>query len=300
MPSLQSRIVEWLLPLTGAKRDCSSEEAIREAVARERRRGPALPSLGMRRRLSVQEQMLHGSRVFTIAPREGLKSCHVLYLHGGSYVFEISAPHWRLIEKLIVRLACTVTVPLYPLAPEHTWRDVFASVTPLYEALVEKAGAANLTIMGDSAGGGLALALAQEFQDRRLPSPARLVMISPGLDFTFSDPLQPELSKIDRMLDIPGPRAAGRWYAGDLPPTDRRISPLYGSLGGLPPMALFMGTHDLLLTDARRLKVKAEQEGASLAYFEYEGMIHVWPAAPVPEAELALDQMAEFIKNAPT
>src|SRR5947209_3603918 len=109
MPSLRSRVVEWLLPLTGSKHMSSSEDALREEVARARLRGPALPTPRMRRRLSVREEMRHGSRVFTLSPRETPTACHVLYLHGGSYVFDIIAPHWRLIEKLIGRLGCTIT-----------------------------------------------------------------------------------------------------------------------------------------------------------------------------------------------
>ena len=117
MPSLRSRVVAMLLPLMGTKRLSSSEQALREEVTRARRRGPALPTPGMRRRLSVRDEVRNGLRVFTIAPREAVTAYHLLYLHGGSYVFDIIAPHWRLIEKLIGRLRCTVTAPLYPLAP---------------------------------------------------------------------------------------------------------------------------------------------------------------------------------------
>jgi epsilon-lactone hydrolase len=298
MPSLLSRLVERLLPLTGYKRAFASEEALRRRIARQRRSDPALPSRRLRRRVVVEEAALNGSRIFTIAPSGAKSGMHILYLHGGAFVFNITAFHWTLVTRLVRHAGCTVVVPLYPLAPEYCWKDAFDVVVPLHEQLVARVGRENLIVMGDSAGGGMALSLAQQLRDAARPLPARLILVSPGLDMTFSDPRQPELAKRDRMLDIPGLLAAGRWYAGDLSPADPKISPLFGSLAGLPPMAVFTGTHDLLNSDAHRLKAKAAQEGASLAFFEYEGMFHVWPAAPIREARQAIGEIKIFIWSA--
>jgi monoterpene epsilon-lactone hydrolase len=294
--SFRSQFIDWILPLTGMKRSFRSEAAFRKAVVTGRKRGPALPSNRMHRHFSVTETIMKGSRVFTVGPRQGARREHVLYLHGGAYANDVIVWHWRMVERLVTRTACTVVVPLYPLAPEHTWRDAFGMVTPFYEALVTQVGAKNLIVLGDSAGGGMALSLAQQLRDAGRPLPSKLALIAPWLDVTFSDPCQSALAKTDRMLDIPGLRAAGRWYAGDLPPTAPQISPLFGSLSGLPPMAVWIGTRDILLADARRLKVQAEKDGARLTYYEYDGMFHDWPLAPVPEAERAIDEIAAFIQ----
>jgi monoterpene epsilon-lactone hydrolase len=294
--SFRSQIVELILPLTGIKRSLRSEAAIRKQVARARKKGPALPSNRMRRRFSVTETAINESRVFAVAPRPVASRGHILYLHGGTYVNDVIAWQWRMVERLVARTACTAVVPLYPLAPEYIWRDAFGVVTPLYEALVAQVGAENLIVLGDSAGGGMALSLAQQLRNAGRPLPSKLVLIAPWLDVTCSDPRQPELAKRDRMLDIPGIRAAGRWYAGDLAPTAPEISPLFGSLSGLPPMAVWIGKRDLLHADAQRLKAQAEREGARLTYYEYDGMFHDWPMAPILEAERAIDEMAAFIQ----
>jgi acetyl esterase/lipase len=154
-------------------------------------------------------------------------------------------------------------------------------------------------LMGDSAGGGMALALAQHLRDSARPLPVRLILISPGADMTFSDPRQQALARVDRMLDIPALVVAGRWYAGALPLDDPKVSPLFGSLAGLPPIAVFTGTHDLLNSDARRLHAKAVQEGATLSLHEYEGMFHVWPLTPIPEARHAINEMKRLIWGLP-
>jgi acetyl esterase/lipase len=253
----------------------------------------------MRRRFLIGEREVRGSRVFTVAPRTGAAPHHVMYLHGGGYFAGIVTAHWGIIARLIRRTRCTVTAPLYPLAPEHTVTDMFALLLPLWRELAAEVGADNLTVMGDSAGAGISLALAQLLRDRDEPLPARLVLISPWLDVTLSDPSQPELARRDRLLDIPGARAAGAMYAGDLPPTDPRVSPLFGSLTRLPPIAVFAGTHDLLYPDALRLRDRAAEQGAALEHYDYEGLFHGWLGVPLPESTRAMDQIAAFIAAAP-
>jgi acetyl esterase/lipase len=292
MPSLQARVIELLLPLSGFRRLLASEESFRRGLPRISRRGPALPSPRMRRRFAISEREAHGSRVFTVAPRPAAGRSHILFLHGGGYFCDITAAHWSIVGRLIRRTGATVTVPLYPLAPQHNVTDVLALLLPLCRALTAEVGAGSLTLMGDSSGGGISLALAQLLRDRGEPLPASLVLLSPWLDATLSDPSQPGLAGTDRLLAIPGTRVAGAMYAGDLDPADPRVSPLFGSTAGLPPIAVFNGTHDLLHPDGRRLRDKAAREGASLAYYEYAGLFPVWLGVPLPESAQALDEIA--------
>ena len=299
MPSLSSRLIEWVLPLTGIKRGFGSEDALKDWIAHERRKGPALPSRWVRRLVAVEETRFNGSRVFMIAPTGPKSHVTVLYLHGGAYVFDILPAHWRFLARLVRSTRCSVVVPLYPLAPEHDWRDVFGLLLPLAGRLGADRGQANIIIMGDSAGGGLALSLAQQLRDAGQPLPARLILLAPGLDMTFSDPRQPGLASIDPMLDLPGVRAAATWYAGDLSPADPKISPLFGSLAGLPPIAVFIGTRDLLNPDSHRLQAKAAQEGVPFVLHEYRDMFHVWPLAPVAEARQAREQIKFLIWDMP-
>jgi acetyl esterase/lipase len=158
MPSLMSRAVEWMLPLTGLKHSFSSEANLRRAVARNRMRGPALPSWLMRRRLVVEERHEGQCRIFTLhPPKKYTAGLHILYLHGGAFTFAITAPQWRFIVRIIRRLGCSVTVPLYPLAPEHTCPEVFEFLLPLASELLRENR--RTVFMGDSAGGGIALVM---------------------------------------------------------------------------------------------------------------------------------------------
>jgi monoterpene epsilon-lactone hydrolase len=124
---------------------------------------------------------------------------------------------------------------------------------------------------------------------------ARLVLISPSLDLTGAEPVPDALDRSDPILSPKGLPEIARLYAGARDPADPVISPLYGSLDRLPPIALFIGTHDILWRDCVRLRDRAAREGMPLAWFEAPGMLHVWPMFPIPEARTALDQMVQFV-----
>jgi acetyl esterase/lipase len=295
MPSLQGRIVDGLLPLSGIRFSLGGERRLRALLRLQRACGPSLPSRSMRSRLAVDETAIDGCRVFTVAPRGGATGPAILYLHGGGYAFDIAPPHWDFVGRLARRLDATVTVPLYPLLPERSRDEMHAFVTARWRDLAARAPEAGTVVMGDSAGGGLALAMPMQWRDAGLPLPGRLVLISPWLDVACPDPAQPALARLDRMLDLPGVLRMGRWYAGDLALTDPRVSPLYGDLAGLPPIQVFSGTHDLLHADAARLRARAAGQGVAVEVREYAGLGHVFPILPIPEAAHAFSEIVAFL-----
>lgn len=277
MVSFQAHLVVAMARVVRVKRSLGVARLERTIVA-DRKNGPTEPSKAFQRRFSVERS---GS-VYVVKPKGDASSHHVLYFHGGGFVLSITELHWNFVGKLVEKLRCAVTVPLYPLAPENKARDLFAAMLPLYHDLVEKVGAENLTVMGDSAGGNIALSLAMQ-ADRR---PGRLVLLSPGLDFTFTDPKQPALDRVDPILDLAGARKLGPMYVGDLDVRDPTVSPLFGSFDGLPPIAVFTGTRDITNADAHRIDATV---------YEYPGMVHVWMLFPMPEATRAIAQIASFV-----
>jgi monoterpene epsilon-lactone hydrolase len=157
-------------------------------------------------------------------------------------VFEIMDIQWRMIARFLDEADAAVTVPLYPLAPESTCEQIFQFVLGVYHML-QNAGKP-IVVIGDSSGGAMALSLSQQLRDAGATQPAKLVLLSPWLDVTCSDPAQTILDRSDPLLALPGLRQAGIWYAGKSSPTDARVSPLYGDLAGLPPILVLTGTHD--------------------------------------------------------
>jgi acetyl esterase/lipase len=290
--SIQAWIVLKIMPLFAP--DLSSDGALQRVIAQDRARGAALPTKGLRKRIVFGDEMRGTDRVFRVAPRSGVTSpLRLLYLHGGAFVLDLQPAQWNLVWSLIMRTNAAVVVPIFPLAPEHGWRDGLAMVMRVYLELVKESGAHNIVIVSDSAGGGLALSLAHALRDAALPAPAALVMFSPWLDVSVTGADQPELQRRDPVLTIEFLREAGRMWAKDIPTNDPRVSPLFGRHEGLPPTIVFSGTRDILDSDAKRFAAAANK----VTLREYPGMMHVWPVAPIPEGRRALDEAVAFINQ---
>lgn len=300
MPSIQSALIAGLLRLVRRRRRYESPQALHRFIATARLPFQGPPPGRMRRVFALEQRQRSGQAVYTISPRSGAALPHVVYLHGGAYINGMASQHWGFVGRLIDRTPCTVTLPLYGLAPEHTCRQALALLIGLYRELTDAHGAHNIVLMGDSAGGGLALALAQALGTEGLPQPRQIILLSPWLDVTMTHPAIAAMAADDPMLAPAGLREAGRLWAGDLPVTDRRVCPVNGSLTGLAPLTVFMGSRDICAPDARRLRDRAEEQGAPIRYLEYPAMIHAWMVMPMPEAKTALGQIVGLLQEGRT
>lgn len=291
MASLQSKCIKLVLRLTGMK------HRVRHLARLIEEKGPERcpPPSRFCRRFMVETDSFQGFPVYEVRPTDGGSDTVIVYLHGGAYVNGFAKQHWDFIGTLVDNLNATVVAPDYPLAPKHDHQDVFAMLLPYYKKMVSDVGSDRIFFMGDSAGGGLSLALSQLLREQALPQPRGLVLLSPWLDVTMADPQLGQVDPLDPFLSIDGLKDAGCWYAGHADPQHYLISPLYGDLKGLPPIQIFTGTHDILVVDARRFHDKAQREGIQYDYREYEAMFHVWMLLPIAEAEQARRQIKEFV-----
>ncbi len=220
----------------------------------------------------------------------------VLYLHGGAYCRPIAKQHWSFLQWLVDEEGCTVIVPLYPLAPESSCLDTVRAVQDVHAWLLERHGRADAFI-GDSAGGGLCLALCQELRAAGEALPGRIALITPWVDVMLTHPDIEATDRRDPMLAASGAREAGRLYAGALGTEHPLVSPLRADLRGLPPMLLLAGTDDILHHDAVAMADKARASGCSVELNLAAGMIHVWPLLPLPEAIEARCLISQFLKR---
>jgi acetyl esterase/lipase len=246
---------------------------------------------------NISHQEIQGRKVWTINPKKQLTPRKiVIYLHGGAYFFNILRVHWHLIDDLVRASNARFIVPDYPLAPEYNYRDVFSFMTNLYEDLLLQYPNEEIILMGDSAGGGLALAFTQWLRDQDRPMPLKLILLSPWLDVSMENPEISEFAPRDNMLDIKWLKKAGDIYSDDLGTKDFRISPIYGDFKDLPTISIFIGTNDILAADAGKLRELLIQKKVPFNYYEYPGMFHVWPALTfLKEAKTAIRQIAGLI-----
>lgn len=296
MTSFSAKFVNVVLKLRGIKKIFVSEEGALKGVAADRARGPAKPNAWLNQNCNIEEQRIDGHLVYQLTPKSGASHHHVLYFHGGGYALDIAAEHWKYLAKLVQATGASLTVPIYPMAPENDWRPAYAMARTLYDALIAKTEPANITFMGDSAGGGFSLALAQMLRDDGVALPAKIALLSPWVDGTANDPEQLDIAPKDNIIAVPAIQAMGRWWAGEGgDAADFPVSPLFHDITGLPPMAVWTGTHDILYVDAKKLKAKADAAGIAIDYHVYPEMQHVWMILPMKEADHAVKEIAAFM-----
>jgi acetyl esterase/lipase len=229
----------------------------------------------------VTERVVGGFPVWTVRPATPSGTVAV-YLHGGAYIAGIAPQHWSLIGRL-ADAGVRVEVPLYGLAPPHTHRDAYPFLREVWAQLAAEQAPGRPVLAGDSAGGGLALGLAQDLLADGAPLPERLVLLSPWLDLTLSNPEMAEYERRDPWLAKPGLVEAGLAWAGGDDPTAPRLSPRNGALAGLPPVALFVGTREIAHPDVADLARAAAAAGVDVDLTVAEGAVHVYPLVPAPE-----------------
>jgi len=235
-----------------------------------------------------------------ISPPDGPTSERVVYyLHGGGYISG-SAKSCRPITATLARLAGARVFGLdYRLAPEHRFPAGLDDALAGYRWLLSQGIAPqSIAIVGDSAGGGMTLALALRLRDAGEPLPASLVCLSPWTDMTSESDSLFANSERDSMFVAEDIGRYARAYLGDLSSRDPLASPLFANLAGLPPLLIQVGREEVLLDDARDLHAKVQAAGGSTELHIYEDVPHGWHyGAPfLPETRQALREVAEFIR----
>ena len=296
MSSLASKAMPILLALRGTKKTYSTARATRDEVAGLLLRPKSFnPPSRLDRHVDLSVRQAGGWRVYEVTPKGSAPARRALYLHGGAYIHQIIPSMWSLVAKTAVATSTRFTVPIYPLAPRGVAEHVVPAATDLAAEIIGEAGPDHTALMGDSAGGGMTLAVALQLRDRGLAAPYRTVLISPWLDVTLTAPDIPALAAKDHELAPAGLAAAGELYRGELPAEDPRVSPINGDCSGLGPITLVSGTHDILNSDAKRFVPLAREAGVSIDYHEAPDMLHEYPLLPIPEAKQAQRTITEAL-----
>ena len=218
-----------------------------------------------------------GRNIFILSPKGEKKSDMViLYLHGGSYMGAMTNEHWNLYKDLINDLGCTIVAPDYPLTPKYNYKDVENMMYPFYEKFVDKINIENFVFMGDSAGGGLALAITEKAGENKLKLPKRLILISPWLDVRLENPEIDEVQKRDPVLFKPTLKLAGEIYAGSDGINNTFVNPIDGYIGNLPEITIYTGTNDILNPDVYKFKERLNNNGMNIDIRQTQGAVHIW------------------------
>ncbi len=223
----------------------------------------------------------------------------ILYFHGGGYVYGSSRTHRAMLAKLSGLTGLAACLPDYRLAPENPFPAAFDDATTAYQALLDRGFAKRqIVIGGDSAGGGLALALLAEISRRHLPEPAGVFAFSPLTDLRFCSGSFSENADSEVVLPVTRATDMRKMYLQGQPPEDPRASPLFASYTGTVPVWLTVSDSEVLLDDTRAMAGNLSRQGVDVQCRIAHNRPHVWPIFQrlLPEADQTLADVADWIR----
>ena len=293
--SLKATLYEFLLRRRFATDRTAEEELRRLEAVRQAGEAPyALPS-GLKLDSEIEESDLNGLQVFTL--NGGAPGPLVLYLHGGAYVNGFNAHQWRFMDRLARSADCEIAAPAYHLAPHADYARAYVDLTALYRALLVEKGERALFLIGDSAGGGLALGLAEYLAGQGAPLPERLILFSPWVDVSMDNPEITDYLPVEPMLHFDLVKVHGQCWAGEADPRFWMVSPLFGDMAGLPPVTMYCGTRELLYPDILLAKGRLDDAGVEATLNVGRGLNHDWPLMPIPEADAAFRDIVALLRG---
>jgi len=291
MISKQARLIAKIMSIIGLKHIIS-----KMMLNPKRNNKSQLPPKSILRKYNTKSFSINNRNCFSFRSIENPEK-HIFYFHGGAYTLQANMMHWRIIEHILKKIQCKITFVDYPLVPECTCIDALNMVMNAYLDLCNS-GQQEIVLMGDSAGGGLALSLAQKIKANNIkPKPSKIILLSPWLDVSMENEISEDQAARDLILNKSTLKIIGKKYAGELNTKSYLCSPLYGNTVDIGEIALFTGTSEILNAEAKKLKKKVLKSNSDLVYHEYKDMQHVWVGFPIPEAKDAMEEVYAFIKK---
>jgi acetyl esterase/lipase len=296
--SWQSRLLGWALrrwikPQSLREQDVATSRALTSRVPF---RAKLLPGWHIRGEHSAT---LRGEWIEPVVATHPARRHCILYFHGGAYVAMSPRTHRSITSRLGIWSDAAVFALDYRLAPEHPFPAALDDAMAAYRALIDAGTpASRIVLAGDSAGGGLALALLLALRDAADPMPAAAVLFSPWTDLAATGPSLIENDAVDPLFFGAWVGPTARHYLGDTPATHPLASPVYADLTGLPPLLIQVSDCEVLLDDSRRIAENARRSGVAATLQEWPGQPHGWQIyGPIlPEARAALRDAADFIR----
>ena len=234
----------------------------------------------------------------TFIPKKNQRANTIfVFLHGGGYCIGSSRTTHRIgLANLSKTTSCVCHSIDYRLAPNHPYPAALEDVSKAWKAIVADNPDSQIILSGDSAGGGLSLALMMYLRDEGIRLPDAAVLFSPWTDLTCSSQTYNTLAKADPMIPTIATNDCAAHYVPN--PSERKdpyVSPMFGDFNGLPRTLILVGDQEILLDDSRNVGEKAKDAGVEIEVDIWSGMFHDWWLFPLPESKQCLRKVADWI-----
>lgn len=250
--------------------------------------------------VDVQQETIAGLKCEWLTPAGAADEELLLYWHGGAYVMGSCASHRPCVSHIAREAGIRAIVPEYRLAPEHPFPAAIEDSVTLYRALLERGyEPANIVVAGDSAGGGLSIAMLLSLRAAGVPLPGAVGLLSPWLDLSGQGESMTTRKDQDPWFNPEDLPHVTRYYCGDTELTNPLVSPVFADLSGLPPTLIQVGDDELLLSDSERLAKHMRAAGGQVEIDVWPGMWHVWQMfiGLMPESRAAVTKLAAFVRD---
>jgi acetyl esterase/lipase len=293
MPSFQSYFIYWYLLRLKRKNANKPKPSLSELRALMDKMGDNVPLAQ-----GTQSERISANAIpceWVSTPKSHSDRV-ILYFHGGSYRAGSCQSHRGMVSHIADYTQSKVLMVDYRLAPENPFPAGLDDAVTVYDWLSKKLDSQRIIIAGDSAGGGMTMALLLKIKEENLPKPAAAILLCPWVDLEMRNPTLDTLANKDPWLDKNSLSLSAKEYYAQNTPQNPFVSPLNADLNGLPPLLIQLGGFDILQGEGEMLAKKAIEAGVKVQWKIWPRMIHVWQFIPhrLPEARKALQEMAEF------
>jgi len=223
----------------------------------------------------------------------------VIYIHGGAFIFGSIDSHASLVSHITHHLKRKVLVIDYRLAPEHPFPAGINDCVAVIQALYQEDPGIRFGIIGDSAGGNLAMATQLKLKEKRGPGAQYTVVISPWVNLECNTQSYDRNKTQDTVLARPYLVEAVALYAAGQPANMPMLSPVHGDFSGLAPVLILCGTHEILEDDSKQLHQQLQNCGVETVLHLFNNQLHVWPFMEIDTeaSQLALDHITGFVNK---
>ncbi len=249
--------------------------------------------------IKVSEVYLQGMQTIVFNDKQDMDQQVIFYLHGGGYILPAAPPHFRTVEDIIQQTDAKVVMPIYPKVPKFNYKDAYPKVIQAYRETVAQTGSPkNITLMGDSAGGGFALGLSHLLADENISQPKQLILISPWLDASSENSDMEKFEKSDTVSPSQTYlQETGRlWAGGEENIYNPLVSPLYTEhREALPSITIFAGGEEMLYPDILKFQSYMKEAGREVHLHVKEKMVHDYVIFDTPEGQEARALISHLI-----
>lgn len=296
MDKSREKAVWQIMKFFGNKKVYLSEDSARKELLKRARRNELRYHLPLKFRGAFQRSVFNNQPygAFDFYHKAGDDTA-VLYLHGGAFSSRPTTLHWQFVQDIYDRTGATVYMPFYPLAPKHTYKETYLALVSFYKYVIRKHK--NVYIMGDSAGATLVLGLANLLNRENVLKPTGLVVFSPVVDMSFSNPEMRKYQKVDTMLSREGAKYMCQNWARGTSYKNPLVSPKYSTFSNFPDIYLFYGDYEIFCPDLRDFVNIVSDAGGRIFAVEQKKCFHVYPLMPIPKAYDTREMIANIILN---